>query len=110
MGEYAIISEQSIWVLLPLVVYLVLVFTGKKMLTATLTAIIIGCILTGQGPGAISDLFAESTGTFLSIIGFIIMLGSGLGEIMSKSGISNTIVRWIITKIGVDNEKKAIFA
>ncbi len=110
MGQYAIISEQSIWALLPLVVYLVLVFMGKKMLSATLAAIAVGCILTGQTPGSISNLFASSTGTFLSIIGFIIMLGSGLGEIMAKSGISNTIVRWIITKIGVNSEKKGILA
>lgn len=110
MGEYALIGEQSLWALLPLVVYLVLVFRGKKMLVATLAGVAVGCILTGQTPGSISDLFAGSTGTFLSIIGFIIMLGSGLGEVMAKTGVSNTIVRWIITKIGVDSEKKGIVA
>ncbi len=110
MGKYALISEQSIFALIPLVVYLTFVFSGRKALTATLAGVIVGCIITAQNPGSISGLFATATGSFLGIIGFIIMLGSGLGEVMAKSGVSHTIVRWIIDKIGVNSEKKGILA
>lgn len=110
VGQYALIGEQSLWGLLPLIVYLILIFMGRKALTATLAGVVVGCILTAQSPGSISGLFASAMGSFLGIIGLIILLGSGLGEVMSKSGVSNTIVKWIIIKIGVNSEKKGILA
>lgn len=110
MGKYALISEQSLWGLLPLLVYLVLVFSGKKTLTATLGGVVVGAILTGQNLGGLSSLFANSLKSFLAVIGLIIMLGSGLGEIMGEAGVSNVIVNWIIEKVGVDSKKKGILA
>lgn len=110
LGQYALISEKSLWGLLPLVVYLVLIFSGRKALTATLGGVVVGVILTMLSPGKIAGLFATSMGSFLGIIGLIIMLGSGLGELMLDTGVSKTIVKMIIDKIGVDSESKGILS
>lgn len=57
LGKYALISEQSLIALLPLLVYLILVFTGRKALTATLGGIVVGLVLTMLDPGSIAKLF-----------------------------------------------------
>ncbi|WP_422487045.1 TRAP transporter large permease subunit [Gudongella sp. DL1XJH-153] len=110
LGTYALIGERSLWALLPLATYLVLIFMGKKALSATLGGVAVGIVLTMLGPGSIARMFASSMGSFLALIGLIIMLGSGLGELMLKTGVSKTIVKWIIDKIGVNTEKKGILA
>ena len=52
---------------------------------------------------------AGSMGSFLALVGLIIMLGRGLGEVLTATGVSHTIVHRIIYGIGVDTEKKAMF-
>jgi Na+/H+ antiporter NhaC len=47
-------------------------------------------------------------GSFLAMVGLIIMLGRGLGEVLAATGVSHTIVHRIIHSIGVDSEKKAM--
>jgi len=110
MGENALITSPSLWALLPIFVYVVLIFSRRKALTATFTAVAVGFVLTGQTPASFSGVMRESLGSFLALIGFIIMLGSGLGELMTRAGVSQTIVHWIVEKIGVDSEKKGILA
>lgn len=110
MGKYALITSPSLWALLPLLVYTILVFRGYKTITATIVGVIVGFVLTGQTPASFSGMIRESLGSFLALIGFIIMLGGGLGELMSETRVSHTIVHWIVEKIGVDNEKKGIIA
>ena len=38
------------------------------------------------------------------------MFGSGLGVVMDAAGINQIIVNFVVKKIGVDSEKKGIFA
>jgi len=110
MGEHALITGPSLWALLPLLVYTVLVFRGAKTITATLAGVVVGFLLTGQTPASFSGMMRESLGSFLALIGLIIMLGGGLGAVLSETRVSHTIVHWIVEKVGVDNEKKGILA
>lgn len=110
LGRYALINEESLFALIPLLVYIILTFTGLKALTATLAGVVVGIILTMISPADIAKLFATSMGSFLGIIGLIIMLGSGLGELMLETGVSKSIVKMIIDKIGVNSQKKGIIA
>lgn len=110
MGNFALIQSPSLWALLPLIVYLIFVFRGYRPLTAVIAGLVVGVILTGQTPGSFAKLISDATGSFLGLIGLIIMLGSGLGVVMTKSGVSQTIVRWIVERIGVNTKKKAILA
>ncbi|MDN5321862.1 MAG: hypothetical protein PWQ67_316 [Clostridia bacterium] len=110
MGSYALIESPSLWALLPLIVYIIMVFMGYRPLTAVLAGIAVGFILTGQSPASFSKLLSKAPGSFLGLIGVIIMFGSGLGVIMTKAGVSQTIVNWIVKSIGVNTKNKAILA
>lgn len=49
-------------------------------------------------------------GSFLALVGFIIMLGSGLGVVLRKTGVAAAIVNVLMRKIGVKTQKRAILA
>ncbi len=109
MGPYAFIPEESLWALIPMAVYIVVSFMPKSSgLTSAFVACVAGFFLTGQTPTLFGKLVTESLGSTLGLIGLIIMMGAGLGALMTEAGISHTMVYWIIQKIGVKTEKRAI--
>lgn len=109
MGPYAFIPEESLWALIPMAVYIVVSFMPKSSgLTSAFVACAAGFFLTGQTPTLFGKLVTESLGSTLGLIGLIIMMGAGLGSLMTEAGISHTMVYWIIQKIGVKTEKRAI--
>jgi len=95
--------------LAPLLVYIVLVFRGIDILPATAVCVVIGAALSGQTPVSFGMALADALGSFLALVGLIIMLGRGLGEVLNATGVSRVIVHRIIHTIGVDTEKKAMF-
>lgn len=95
--------------LAPLGIYIVLVFRGMDVLAATAICVVIGAVLSGQTMVSFGTALAESLGSFLALVGLIIMLGRGLGEVLNATGVSRTIVHGIIHTIGVDTERKAMF-
>src|SRR5699024_1174581 len=63
---------------------------------------------TKQDLFSFGEVLANSLGSFLGIIGFIIMIGSGLGAILQKTGVAEFLVMSLTKKIGVDTKTKAI--
>jgi H+/gluconate symporter-like permease len=94
--------------LLPLVVYVILIFTYKDPVPTTLIAVVLGAIITQQSVFSFGDVLVKSTGSFLALVGLIIMMGRGLGEILTATRVSHTIVHKIVYGIGVNTEKKAM--
>ncbi|WP_324079871.1 permease [Geomonas sp.] len=94
--------------LTPLLLYVVLVFRDVDILAATVISVIAGGILSHQTIVSFAAALANSMGSFLALVGLIIMLGRGLGEVLSATKVSHTIVHRIIYSIGVDTEKKAM--
>ena len=94
--------------LLPLVVYIILVFRDVDPLPATVICVLIGAILTHQSLISFGEVLAKATGSFLALVGLIIMLGRGLGEVLTETKVSHTLVHKIIFGIGIDTEKKAM--
>src|SRR5512144_1103497 len=94
--------------LLPLVVYIVLVFRDVDILSATAICVVLGALLSRQTLLSFGTALASSMGSFLALVGLIIMLGRGLGEVLAATKVSHTIVHRIIHTIGVDTEKKAM--
>lgn len=92
----------------PLVIYVVLVFRGVDILPATAVCVVIGALLSHQTIVSFGAVLANSMGSFLALVGLIIMLGRGLGEVLNATRVSHTIVHRIIHTIGVDTEKKAM--
>lgn len=96
--------------LLPLILYIILAFKDINPILNVFVCVIITGILTNQPLLDMGSVIAESLGSFLSLVGFIIMLGSALGAILKKTGVAENIVRTVMKKIGINTEKKAILA
>jgi H+/gluconate symporter-like permease len=94
--------------LTPLVIYIILVFRDVEILPATAICVVIGAVISRQSLLSFGVALADSMGSFLALVGLIIMLGRGLGEVLGASGVSHTIVHRIIHSIGVDTEKRAM--
>lgn len=99
---------QGLLGLAPLAVYIVLVFRDVDILPATAVCVVIGALLSHQTLVSFGQALAGSMGSFLALVGLIIMLGRGLGEVLNATKVSHTIVHRIIHGIGVDTEKKAM--
>jgi len=94
--------------LLPLVVYIILVFRDVDPLPATAICVLIGAILTHQSLVSFGEALADALSSLLALVGLIIMLGRGLGEVLIETKVSHTLVHKIIFGIGIDTEKKAM--
>ncbi|HEX9080127.1 MAG TPA: hypothetical protein VF795_11090 [Desulfuromonadaceae bacterium] len=94
--------------LLPLLVYIVLVFRDVDILAATAICVVLGAVLSHQTLVSFGTALANAMSSFLALVGLIIMLGRGLGEVLNATKVSHTIVHRIIYGIGVDTEKKAM--
>lgn len=94
--------------LLPLVVYIILIFTYKDPVPTTLFCVILGAIITHQTIFSFADALVKGMGSFLALIGLIIMMGRGLGEVLTATKVSHTLVHKIIYSIGVNTENKAM--
>ncbi len=99
---------QGLLGLAPLAVYIVLVFRDVDILPATAVCVVLGALLSHQSLVSFGQALAGSMGSFLALVGLIIMLGRGLGEVLNATKVSHTIVHRIIHGIGVDTEKKAM--
>ena len=102
---------HPIFGLIPLVLYVILSFKEKlHPIFNVVVCVILSAILTKQPFSSFGGVLAESLGSFLGMIGFIIMIGSGLGAILQKTGVAEYLVISLTKKIGVNTEKKAILA
>lgn len=110
LGSWALVKSPSLLALIPLLVYLVIVFRNKSNLAGLIFATVVAALLTGQNLKSMATLFSTSLGSFLGIIGLIIMFGSGLGYLMNKTRVSHTLVYWIVKQIGVNSETKGMIA
>lgn len=95
---------------LPMLLYIILSFKGKDMLTVVLLCVGLGAVLTGQDFLSIGNALNAALGSFMGLIGFIILMGSGLGHLLTKAGVAQNIVHLVVTKTGVKNKTQAMIA
>lgn len=93
---------------IPLAVFIILMLLGKNMVLAVLTAFLAGALLTGAGPVEVGTAALSGLSSFLGLIGFIVMLGSGLGEILTRTNVAPNIVRIVITRANIKTQTRAI--
>ncbi|MEM2004502.1 MAG: hypothetical protein QW705_04245 [Zestosphaera sp.] len=103
---YAFVKPPTLLGLVPIILYSALVLLGFDVVLSTLAALFISIIMTGQTPVSTAALFAESLGSFISIVGLIIILGSGLGQVAQETGVVTTLVKWIIEKVGARTQTR----
>ncbi|WP_454007343.1 gluconate:proton symporter [Alcaligenes sp. Marseille-Q7550] len=96
-------GQTSLWGLTPVVVFAVIALLGVEIVRATIGAIVLGAIMTSTTPIAMGKLLAESLGSFIAVVGLIIVLGAGVGEVASRTGAAEQLVRAIVKRIGLSN-------
>jgi H+/gluconate symporter-like permease len=105
-----IFGISPLFALIPLVLYLILAFRDLHPVLNVVICVVVAAVMTKQSFADMGGVLAESLGSFLGMIGFIIMLGSGLGAILRATGVAEFIVYAFTKKIGVNTEKKAVLA
>lgn len=110
LGSWSIIKAPSLLALIPLIIMIVMAFRGRNNVSGMMVGIIAAALLMGQDLSMLASAFADAMGSFTAMIGFIIMLGAGLGVLMTETGVSQTMVWWIVKKIGVNTQTKAKIA
>ncbi|MBX6962692.1 gluconate:proton symporter [Alcaligenes faecalis] len=96
-------GESSLWGLTPVVVFALIALLGVDIVLATIGAIVLGAIMTSTTPIAMGKLLAESLGSFIAVVGLIIVLGAGVGEVAARTGAAEQLVRAIVKRIGLSN-------
>ncbi|MCL2007795.1 MAG: hypothetical protein FWG77_06875 [Treponema sp.] len=94
--------------LIPLILYIIMTIRGKDMVWSVLLAVIVGAVLTGKTLVQAGPILATALGSFLALIGLIIMLGAGLGEVLTRTRVAPNIVRVVMTKANIRTQNKAI--
>lgn len=93
---------------LPLLLYIYLMMKGKDMNVSVLICVIVGAILTKESVIGFANVIQQSLSSFLALIGFIIVLGAGLGEVLTKTKVAHNIVHFVIEKTNLKTQKQAI--
>jgi predicted histidine transporter YuiF (NhaC family) len=93
----------TLWGLLPIVLYAVLCLLGMDIVIGTVLAIISGVLIAGIGPTAIGELLGESLADSVTMIGLIIVLGAGVGEVLRTTGVARKIVHGVMRLTGESN-------
>ena len=110
MESTMIFGISPIFALLPLIIYIILAFKDINPVLNVVICVILSAIMTKQPFSGMGDVISSALGSFLGIIGFIIMLGSALGAVLKETGAAEFLIMTLMKKIGIDSEKKAIIA
>lgn len=78
------------------------------MNVSVLLCVILGAVLTGDTITGFANTIYSSLGSFCALIGFIIVLGSGLAEVLSKTQVAHNLVYTVINKFKLKSKKMAI--
>lgn len=110
LGAWAIIQEYpSLLGLIPMILYIILAFKKNvNPIVPIAISIIVGFILTGNGANNLGTEIGSSLSSVLGQIGFLTLEGCGLGAVLSKTGVSTTLCKGIVGKMGVKTKKQAL--
>lgn len=102
MSFYIQLASLSI-----IILYAVMLFRNVNPLIATALCVGLGFLWNHSSPISIGNTMADALGSFMALVGFIIMLGRGLGEVLTYTQISHTLVHQVVYGIGVNNQRRA---
>lgn len=99
----------TLWGLLPIVLYAVLAILGMDIVVATVVAVVSGIIISKMGAIEIGEMLGESLADQITIIGLIIMLGAGVGEVLKVTGVAQSIVSTVMHVFGRSGRNMMVF-
>jgi H+/gluconate symporter-like permease len=100
-------DQPGLWGLIPIVVYAGLALLGVDMVLATLGAVVSAVALTRSTPAELGPVLLESMGSLIALIGVIILLGAGLGEVLKRTGVAEFIVLTVVRRVGLTTQLRA---
>lgn len=89
-----------------IIIYAIMVFRNVDPLVATAICVGLGFLFNWSSPIEIGKTLESSLSSFLALVGFIIMLGRGLGEVLNETKVSHTLVHKIVYGIGVNTQRR----
>ena len=92
--------------LLLIVIYAILVFKNVDPLVATAIGVGLGFIFNKSTPIQMGNILYNALSSFLALVGFIIMLGRGLGDVLNKTKVSHTLIYRIAYGIGINTVRR----
>lgn len=95
--------------ILPVIVYVILTLRGFDIYLATIIGVVMGAIFTQQTLVSLGNVIFAALGSFLALVGFIIMMGSGLGEVLKRTKIAHNIVNVVLEKTNIKSTSQGIF-
>lgn len=109
-GSWAIIDPPSLLALIPLAIYIIMAFKGKNNVSGLMVGIAVAALMMGLNLDTMASVFHTALGSTTVLIGVIILTGAGLGKLMTETGVTRTMVYWIVKRIGVNTQTKAKIA
>lgn len=112
-GTHMIFDLPPILGLIPLLLYIVLLLKGVKgldLVSVTFLSAVVAAVMTKQTPASFANAIVAGLGSFLGMIGFIVIMGAGLGKILTKTGVAQTFVHFILNTVGITTQKRAMIA
>lgn len=103
-----IFDLHPLWGFLPLLLYIILMLRGKDMNVSVLLCVILGAVLNGESITGFAGTIYASLGSFCALIGFIIVLGSGLAEVLSTTKVAHNLVYTVVNRFKLKSKKTAI--
>lgn len=101
-------DTPTLWGMLPLLLFVVLVFRAWHPVAAILVATIVGAVMSGASLLDVASVTREGLGSFLAYVGLIIMAGGGLGKVAEKTGVAQNLVSIVMNRIGIRTQNRAI--
>lgn len=95
--------------ILPIILYAILTLRGIDPHMAAIVGIIVGAVFTQKSIIDIGNALYASLGSFLGLIGFIIMMGAGLGEVLTRTKVAHNIVHLVLEKLRIKTPSQGIF-
>ncbi|SDT17395.1 Na+/H+ antiporter NhaC family protein [Actinopolymorpha singaporensis] len=95
-----VVQAPTLWGLLPILLYAALCLLGLDIVVATVVAVLSGLLIAARPPTEVGELLGTSLGDLVTMIGLIIVLGAGVGEVLRVTGVADTIVSAIMRTVG----------
>jgi H+/gluconate symporter-like permease len=104
----AVADAPTLWGVVPIALYAVLCLLGMDLVIATVVSLVGGVLIARQTPAEFGELLGESMGDLVTMIGVIIMLGAGVGEVLRVTGVAHTIVHWVLRVAGQRSQRAVL--
>ena len=98
-------DAPTLWGLAPIVMYAVLCLAGMDLVVATVVSLLGGLLVAQSSPVEVGELLGESLTNEVTMIGLIILLGAGVGEVLRVTGVAETIVHRVMQLVGDRNQR-----